>query len=60
MFIDPRDDISTIWAALEAYQDSVLDAPSMERGEARKQWDDICGAMARITESLGYDPLELD
>ena len=54
---DPRKDLLTVWAALDRYaEDLFFDG---ETEEARRTWDDICEAMARITESLGHDSVEI-
>jgi hypothetical protein len=55
---DPRQDLSTIWKALDRLHDKVLFIDG-ETPEHRRAWDDICEAMARIAESLGYDPVEI-
>ena len=56
---DARTDLATIWNALETWSEDLFF--SDEEIEAnRRAWDNVCEAMARITEKLGYDPLELN
>lgn len=44
--------LETVWDALHAYREDLIP----EGDEAYdSQWDDICTAMAWITEALGYD-----
>ena len=49
--------IQVVWAALHAYRDEVIPADfptDIEQGND-EQWDDICTAMAWITEALPSD-----
>lgn len=53
--IDIEDELATVWEALGAFREDCI-----PEGEPRydEQWDDICTAMARITEALGIDPIK--
>lgn len=48
-------ELRTIWDALHGYRDGQV----LKQGDPDLEdqvWDEICGAMANITESLGLDP----
>lgn len=55
---DPRSDLFTVWQALDEVHDKVLFING-ETSEQRRKWDDICEAMARLAEALGYDPADI-
>jgi hypothetical protein len=42
-------ELRTIWDALHGYREDCVSTDD-------ESWDEICGAMANITESLGLDP----
>ena len=63
--LQPEFDI--IWEALWDYQDEILGNKSdYSRQERDAKWDDICNAMARVTESLcdgdgcGYQDVDIE
>ena len=63
--LQPEFDI--IWEALWDYQDEILGNKSdYSSQESEAKWDDICGAMATITESLcdgdgcGYQDVDIE
>lgn len=53
---DPRKDLLTVWAALDEYAETLF--ADSETEKARRTWDDICEAMARIAESFGINYVE--
>jgi hypothetical protein len=55
---DPRNDLYTVWHALDELHDKVLFIDG-ETSEQRRKWDDICEAMARLAEALGYEPMDI-
>lgn len=44
--------LSTVWDALHSYREDCISTDD-------EQWDEICFAMARITEELGLDPIKV-
>ena len=50
--IDIQDCLKTVWIALESYREQCI-PEGMEGNDA--VWDDICTAMAVITEDLGLE-----
>lgn len=50
--IDINDAIKTIWLALEGYRENCIPEGDETYDE---EWNDICTAMAVITEDLGLE-----
>jgi hypothetical protein len=48
---DVRNDIATVWKILDAWSDKI----DLDNEIERRAWDDVCAAMDRIVEKLGYD-----
>jgi len=48
---DVRNDITTVWKILDAWSDKI----DLNNEIERRAWDDVCAAMDRIVEKLGYD-----
>ena len=51
--IDYQEELNTIWQALEGYRENCI-----SEGEPNndRQWDEICTAMALLTEDLENIP----
>ena len=45
--------LETVWEALHGYREDCIPEGKVESYD--KQWDDICTAMAWITEALNHD-----
>ncbi len=57
---ETKNNLSIIWDALHDYRENCI--PQYNDNDFTKdevsydeQWDEICGAMAKITEQLGLD-----
>jgi len=50
---ETKNNLSIIWDALHDYRENSI--PENQDKMYDEQWDEICGAMAEITEQLGLD-----
>lgn len=46
-------ELKIIWDALHGYREDCISTDD-------ESWDEICGAMATVTEKLGLDPADPD
>ena len=47
-----KEEIAQLWEVLDSWHESAQDECMMDQDVVQERWDDICGTMSKIEESI--------